>query len=238
MVRFAKSLRLPKECSSGRSASRVMALAITVIVHLLVAALFLWGGLKPHPRNAASDTMYVVLIAGSPSIPVDQADVPEPATHRPVEVRSTASRPNPAPKLPEVVLKKTKTPPPGLAAPDLALPQAAAQPPRPSQSEVVTEYRQLLFERLAAQRHYPEAARLKHYQGNGAVLFRIDRSGLLLSTSMERSTGKSILDRAAITQVRSAAPFPEIPAELPDELAISMPLQFLIMQTGRQVATK
>ena len=93
----------------------------------------------------------------------------------------------------------------------------AVQAPQRSRAEIATDYRRVLFERLLAQRNYPEAARLQHYQGEGAVMFHIDRDGRLLAASMEKSTGKRILDRAALTQVRRAAPFPEIPSELPDE---------------------
>lgn len=104
--------------------------------------------------------------------------------------------------------------------------------------DVAKDYRQVLFARLAEHRDYPEAARLRNYQGDGAVSFRIDRGGNLLDAAVERSTGQAMLDRAALRQVRRSAPFPQIPPELPDELVVAMPLQFLILQPGRQMAAR
>ncbi|MFT4053376.1 MAG: hypothetical protein QM681_02635 [Novosphingobium sp.] len=66
--------------------------------------------------------------------------------------------------------------------------------------------------------------------------------GTMPSTARLQETAaqapQRILDRAALTQVRRAAPFPEIPSELPDELIVSMSLQFLITQPGRQMAAR
>lgn len=236
MVGFAKSLRLPGECSLGRNTLRLSALAITGAVHLLVVALYLWGGGRSHPLDAPRDALRVVLIAQSSTMPVKRRVEPARATDIPVADRRKASRQVPIPTPPTVRLQETITSLPDLDLQEITIP--AAQASDLSQSEIATDYRQVLFERLAAQRHYPEAARLQHYQGEGAVMFRIDRSGRLLTASMEKSTGKRILDRAALTQVRRAAPFPEIPSELPDELIVSMSLQFLITQPGRQMAAR
>jgi TonB family protein len=43
------------------------------------------------------------------------------------------------------------------------------------------------------------------------------------------TTGRASLDRAALAMVRRSAPFPVIPAELPDELEIVLPVNFLVI---------
>ncbi|PNU02159.1 energy transducer TonB [Novosphingobium guangzhouense] len=238
MVGFAKSLRLSEERSSGRGALRLPALAITGVVHLLVIALFVWCGGRPHPAGAPRDAMHLVLLPPTSSTPVERRAKPARAAEQPIATKSKASPPIPATAPSAAGLQQATALLPDPDVPDVTIAQTATQVPHRSQDEIATDYRQVLFESLAAQRHYPEAARLQHYQGQGAVMFRIDRDGRLLEASMEKSTGKRILDRAALMQVRRAAPFPEIPGELPDELIVSMSLQFLITQPGRQMAAR
>jgi TonB family protein len=82
--------------------------------------------------------------------------------------------------------------------------------------------------RLEARRFYPDVALRRDWQGSGAVLFRIERSGRLLDATIANSTGHGALDKAALGIVQRAAPFPAIPDSLPDELAITMPVAFLL----------
>ena len=241
MVGFAKSRRVLAVRRPARGARRLAALAITTVIHLIALGLIAWGGFRPHPPVATRDIVAVVLTARNPAAPVE----PEKSERREfLEPKHKATMPSKhALTLPAVKGPETGVPPPALGIPEIATLLAAAPVPavpaaHRSKTDIADDYRQLLFARLAAQRHYPEAARLRRYQGDGAVLFRIDRDGRLLAASMERSTGKTVLDRAALTQVRRAAPFPQIPAELPDELAVSMPLQFLITEPARRVAAR
>lgn len=184
-----------------------------------------------RPRVAAPTANRVVLISHRSVAPSEPEHAPPPALHQAVVAKT-----QPAPAQP---LAARSTQEIVAATPDtLAIPTANPQTAHRDQSDIVNDYRQALFEKLAAQRHYPEAARLRHYQGDGAILFRIDRGGKLLAASMERSTGRALLDRAALSQVQRAAPFPEIPPELPDELAVSMQLQFLILLPSRQMAAR
>lgn len=89
-------------------------------------------------------------------------------------------------------------------------------------------YRRAIMARLEAGRIYPANALRKSWQGAGTVLFRIERSGRLLTVMVVTSTGHGSLDAGAVEIVQRAAPFPAIPDRLPDELAITMPVDFLI----------
>lgn len=89
-------------------------------------------------------------------------------------------------------------------------------------------WRRAVMERLEAQRFYPDLAVRREWQGSGLVLFRIERSGRLLDVRLADSTGRPALDTAALGIVARAAPFPAIPDGLPDEMTITMPVQFLI----------
>ena len=61
--------------------------------------------------------------------------------------------------------------------------------------------------------HYPEEARGRIY-GSLQMTVVIDRSGALLDSVIERSSGSPVLDRAARRIVKLAAPYPPFPPEI------------------------
>lgn len=210
--------------------SRLISLFITVLVHTLGVVIVVHNQSPVSPDHASRPGERVVLVSRTPNHPDAPKHGPEPvapatvATAKPIgttDIKLEIAAPATA-----KVARDTQD---GLLRSTL---EARAA------SDVVEDYRRELFERLLAQRHYPEAALLKHYQGDGSVLFQIDRGGNLLHAAMERSTGRALLDHAAIMQVRRSAPFPQIPPELPDELAVAMPLQFLIVQPRSGLAAR
>lgn len=54
---------------------------------------------------------------------------------------------------------------------------------------------------------YPEEARLKHLYGNTILAIEINADGSLKSVGVRRSSGHSVLDKAAVDAVKVAAPF-------------------------------
>jgi TonB family protein len=233
-ARILPGIIQPRSSGPGR---RLFALLITGFVHLLAVGLAILGQFQIAPTTAPTPAEHIVLVSSSPDEPTPKPHTPLPTDLSPADTTS-AVQPRPLPKpaaLPIARSREVVIPPPASIEPEATHPITDTQR---QPSDVVQEYRQALFDKLADQRHYPEAARLRRHQGDGAVLFRIDRSGALLETSMERSTGRAMLDHAALSQVRRAAPFPAIPPELPDELAVSMPLRFLIAPPGRQIAER
>ncbi|WP_162792336.1 energy transducer TonB [Novosphingobium sp. P6W] len=212
--------------------SRLISLVVTVLVHTLGVIIVVYNQSPVSPDHASRPADRVFLVSRTPNHPNEPKHEPEPEPATPASVAKT--KPIAIAEIPVEI-----------AAPAMSkvVADTQAKLSRPSlearaTSDVIQDYRRELFERLAAQRHYPDAALLKHYQGDGAVLFRIDRDGNLLHAAIERSTGRALLDHAAIMQVRRSAPFPKIPPELPDELAVAMPLQFLIVQPGTRMAAR
>lgn len=93
-------------------------------------------------------------------------------------------------------------------------------------------WRHAIMARLEARRDYPRAALRQGWQGSGAVSFRLERGGRLLDLAIAETTGRPALDTAAAAIVRAAAPFPAIPDALPDEMVLTLQVDFLIARSG------
>jgi protein TonB len=104
--------------------------------------------------------------------------------------------------------------------------------------QATNAYSHASLARIQAQRSYPRGALLSGAEGNGSIRFTIDRVGHLLDAAIVTSTGRKALDRASLALVRRAEPFPAIPPGLPDELAITMPIRFLIVRPEQRVAAR
>lgn len=202
---------------------RMVALGATVAIHLAVGAVVAVGW--PRGRSMGTQPHLVSVVVLPQAGPV--------APHRPPGgPRTPAARPRPAPvpssQPPTILL----VPPAPLAIEPIVMPSQAAEGGSADPLAVTMQaYRRAIMARLEAQR-----ARVKPHTSDGrgatgAILFRIEKTGRLLEASVAESTGSRTLDRAAMAIVRRAAPFPAIPDELPDELTITLPVEFL-METG------
>lgn len=225
--------------SKGRlwvGSPRVISLAVTVLVHVLGFGIVIYNqfplALEKRPVSAKP----VIIVHNVHAAPATRESKQE-GTAATISPRKEGNGPEQRTK-PSLVEAVAPASSPLMVNPDIEVEALGAVTPQQQASDPVQDYRLALFARLAEHRDYPETARLRHYQGDGAVSFRIDRGGNLLSASMERSTGRAVLDRAALRQVRRASPFPQIPPELPDELIVAVPLQFLIVPPGRQMAAR
>jgi protein TonB len=93
-------------------------------------------------------------------------------------------------------------------------------------SEEAEAYQGVVLGRIAAQKHYPEAARERAPHGVAIVRFSIGASGQLAGASLAQSAGDPILDAEALATVRRASPFPPPPAGAPR--SFSAPLSYRI----------
>jgi len=92
-----------------------------------------------------------------------------------------------------------------------------------AQSDAVKNWMRLISIQLERQARYPPDA---HGQdGEAKVRFTLDRSGGLISAEILKSSDDPSLDAAAIEIVKSAAPFPPVPAEI-DDLKFTIPVVF------------
>ena len=82
---------------------------------------------------------------------------------------------------------------------------------------------------VARHQHYPRVARARRIEGDGAVRFRIDRSGRLLYAVVARSTGHAVLDEELLAMLRRASPLPPMPPDLPgDSHEVILPAGFAL----------
>jgi TonB family protein len=204
---------------ASRPPLRGIELGITCAVHALAVAAgalaFNWQDTGEEGRKPLPQIMLVAMH--------DQDQTPASA-----KAAAAADTPKPAPLASRPALIRSDDPMPALPQDDEAPAPPAAPEGREAPAQEVQSYRRAIMARLEARRFYPDVALRRDWQGSGAVLFRIERSGRLLDATIANSTGHGALDKAALGIVQRAAPFPAIPDSLPDELAITMPVAFLL----------
>ena len=96
-----------------------------------------------------------------------------------------------------------------------------AEPARPS------DYPNQLLARLSQYKSYPPALRKKRQQGTVVLAFSIDRSGTVLASHVQKSSGYPLLDQAALDLLIKASPLPARPdSTAPDHLHLVLPVEF------------
>ncbi|MBB4842950.1 TonB family protein [Paucibacter oligotrophus] len=190
-----------------------------------------------------------LLPAAAPPQPVELRRAPEPSRARPqneappraLKTLDAEVMPAPLPR-PEAELLS-------VAAPSAELPLIAAAPATPAHSQASLaaappapalppaaqagglhseSWQARVLARLENFRSYPPGARARREQGVAHVQLRVDRQGRVLSARLQRSSGHGELDQAALATVRRAQPLPPIPADLPQELELLVPVEFFI----------
>ena len=84
---------------------------------------------------------------------------------------------------------------------------------RPSLSEIMGRFAQIVRRSIESQKRYPLAARKSRIEGRVGIKMTIRRDGQLEMIEIIESSGHTILDIAALESVRRAAPFPPFPKE-------------------------
>ena len=164
-------------------------------------------------------------------VPAEERVAPVPDAKAP-DWRMVEEKPEPKPvETPKLVEEKTvpkevrRTEARPAAPSAAAAPARPALPPRPDAREIeatsrpaaaalVSSYQAQVHAHLQRFRIYPEAARSRGITGVAVVRFALGRNGQVLSVSLVRGSGASILDEAALAMVRRASPFPPFPAGL------------------------
>lgn len=210
--------------------ARFVAMGATVAVHLIVAAIVLYDWRWPEQSYPADTAMVVTFV---PPAPDRSAQKPVPGVPAEAATPQIAAVAAPAPM---VELRLPETPVAAVSVPE---PTVTTDAGREDQIALATSaYSHALLARIHAERSYPRGALLNGVDGNGSIRFTIDRLGQLLDAAIVTSTGRKALDRATLALVRRAQPFPAIPAGLPDELAITMPIRFLIVRPEQRMAAR
>ncbi len=208
-----------------------MAIGVTIAIHVLLTSIVIYGWSRPKRATAPDDAIVVALLPPAPD---------KPAKREERGIVAAKVTPKPAlTELPPPIVELPKQPEIIAVQAAVELPPVAADGGKNDQRAQTTQaYRQAIMTQLAAERNYPRGSLLAGHKGAGTVLFHIDRDGRLLDATIETSTGRSALDRAALALVRRAAPFPAIPAEMPDMLEVSLPIRFLIVEPSARLAAR
>ncbi len=107
-----------------------------------------------------------------------------------------------------------------------SLPRSAADAPR-AQEDARQRYLAEIKNLVERHREYPLLARKSRMEGEVTVRARLARGGRLLQAQIENSSGRSLLDRAALRAVRQVANFPPVPAAISgDEIDLTIPIVY------------
>ncbi|WP_395396077.1 energy transducer TonB (plasmid) [Novosphingobium sp. BL-8A] len=191
-----------------------------------------WSGSYTVPKPSAPLAVSLLPLASPPETPPQPKEAPRPIEKR--ELHPTRLKVKPVERAISP-LPAIKSPPSQAARPaDPAVPQPDAAAPKTAPAASVSQassnapdtWEGRVLARLENFRRYPGAARSTRQQGVVYIRFRINRDGHVLTSSLVRSSGFQTLDQAALETLRRADPLPRIPADRPDEIELSVPIEF------------
>jgi len=217
--------------------TRATAFGLTALLHIGVALLLVvrWHTSTPPPSAASR---LVVELTAQQTEPESESSPPEEQVRPPQRPQKQQVLPKPivapiqltlpaeAPAAPSAA-QDTEPSPPTPRAETAPAPRPKPPPPGASSSGPDSWEGQVMA-RLERVKRYPSAARVNRVQGVVHVRFRVSRAGAVLFTALQRSSGNDLLDRAALETVRRAAPLPKIPDNRPDELEVTVPIEFYL----------
>ncbi len=194
-------------------------IAVTIAVHLLIAAAALTAVRVATPRPAQELTVQI-----TPERPDKPAEEIKPPDHLAVPAVITAPPP-------EIVIEPATPPPMAAAPPPLAVPLSPPAEAAPRTVDGTGETRDQFLARLLAQlnrcKQYPRAARQARIQGVVLLHFVMDAQGKVLSAGIAKSSGRPVLDEEALALVARAQPLPALPADFPTStLDAVVPIEF------------
>ncbi|MDP1632835.1 MAG: TonB family protein [Caulobacter sp.] len=192
----------------GLSRGGGLAGAVSIVLHLLVAAALVQGAPRGAGAPAPVEAIIVQLSLSTPSRPGAPARVAD-SSVRARAVVAPAPGPSASRKMAAAAPAASASPltPTAPPAPAPAPPTSDAMPERPNQA--AEAYARLVWARIAAR-----PPRAVEGAGTAWVTFRLDRSGRLAALRLTGSSGRPAFDRAALATVRAAAPFSAPPAGL------------------------
>jgi periplasmic protein TonB len=232
---------------SSSTKIRVTAGVVAVALHVVVGAVVLTRAPEGDGDGVTPRVFDVELISPLPARPEQTPEssasidaLAEAAT----AARSTAPRAAAAAQAtaaPPTFFAPAPTAPPGTAAPSPApvsgSPSARADglareaipssaPSRPSGGASEDSYPLIVLRHLERYKRYPSSASARRLEGEAVIELTLDRSGGLRRVRLIRSSGQSVLDEAALTAARAAAPYPRPEAPTWSRRTFQVPLRF------------
>ncbi len=97
-----------------------------------------------------------------------------------------------------------------------------------AEGSAMRQWQQELSRRLARAQRYPRDAVRQEIEGVVHLRLKVLRDGTLKSVEVERSSGNTLLDEAALETARRAQPLPSLPCDQPDGMTFVQPLHFIL----------
>lgn len=95
------------------------------------------------------------------------------------------------------------------------------------QSGVDQSYLAKLLAQLAQHKRYPLSSRRKAQEGVAVLDFEISRTGRVLVSHIQKSSGFNALDKAVLVMLKRAEPFPPVPPDMKGEsIRFTLPIAF------------
>jgi len=180
---------------------------------------------KPDPRPVPEvEPRPVPRAEVRPESPVPRVAQPQPAPVQPQIAQVTPpQREVPSPAVQQAAVQ----PPPPVTAPAAPVAPPAAKADPAAERTLSTSYEKSLSDLIKRNEKYPERARRQHWQGTVIVVLSLSAEGKVMDITIAESSGRDILDEAALEMVRRASPLPRAPEGLRGkERAVRVPIAF------------
>ena len=221
--------------------TRLVGIGGTVVVAalLLGCAFFTWRVVRPMVVSPSAPLVVELRPLAAPPEP------PREVVPGPEQVERQEVRPEPTPKvvapvplvqlpLPTPTAREVREPveemiDPGPPVPQTTAPKSLAAPAAARlSSDARQSWEARLLAHLERYRRFPARARAARQQGTAHIRFRMNRAGSVLTASVLRSSGSVTLDQAALDTLKRAQPLPAIPEDRPDEIELTIPVEFYL----------
>lgn len=234
---FQERVEVQRPRRTPRRARGMIALGCALALHA-APLVFLINFVSPAPIPLEEPPVIAVELvrtnAAPPRPPSEQVEGPK-------QVQAAASRAAPQqirPRIqadaPEALAVPVTPPAPRPAqnqtpAPETTAPVARPAPPAPRASTAPQDWRNRLLAHLDSKKRYPPAAQRLRQEGVAYLRFTMDRSGRVLSSRIDRSSGRPLLDREALAMLGRAQPLPPPPDDVPGAtLELVTPVEFFL----------
>lgn len=156
------------------------------------------------------------------------APVPRAAPQQPAPVAQPRLDPAPAPILEQPRIASPEAPQVAAPVPPAPVQQAPAQKAAPeAERTLVSSYEKSLSDLIRRHEKYPDRARRQGWEGTAVVGLALSADGKVMDISILESSGRDILDDAALNMVRRASPLPRAPEGLRGkERLVRVPIVF------------
>ncbi len=217
----AWTLLLP---GSGLQKAHLLVVALITSILFTVAVFWLRAAIFVPPPPAADTLVHVNVVSGPLISPPNVQSRPPRQTLASLQSGVAAHDTALNPAKTESVLSDPSAQS-QLASVDTSVPVPRSDA-EPATNDKAAEFQRELYMHIGQFEHYPDSAKAENLRGTAQVLFSMDRKGRLLAVELKISSGSPLLDQEAVDTVRRAAPLPQIPADLPQQLTILLPVEF------------